>query len=209
MMELKVCGITNAEFAVEAARRGVDYLGLIFAAKSPRRVTPAQARGIAAAALERRAPSPAPRFVGVFVEQTPREILEIAKAVPLNAIQLHSQDYDADAVATLKAAGLEIWALDGSAAAAAADATLLDGRDGARCGGTGKLADWSRVAELKRAGRSVVLAGGISASNAAEAAATGADVIDVNSSIETSPGHKDAGLLDGVIAALPKSPRRA
>ena len=200
-MELKVCGITSAEFALEAAKRGVDYLGLIFAAKSPRRVSPAKAREIVAAASA--AHSPAPRFVGVFVEHSAREILEIAGTVPISAIQLHSPDYGADDTALLKAAGCEIWALDGSVASASADAVLLDGRDGARLGGTGKLADWSRVAELKREGRRVVLAGGISAANVAEAAATGADVLDVNSGVETAPGVKSADLLDGLLKGCP------
>ncbi|MBR1837561.1 MAG: bifunctional indole-3-glycerol phosphate synthase/phosphoribosylanthranilate isomerase, partial [Kiritimatiellae bacterium] len=61
-----------------------------------------------------------------------------------------------------------------------------------KTGGTGRLADWGRVAELKREGRRVVLAGGISAANAADAERTGADVLDANSSLETSPGEKSA-----------------
>ena len=227
-MKLKVCGITSAAFAVEAAKRGVDYLGLIFAAKSPRRATAAQAREIVAAVSA--ASSPAPRFVGVFVEHSAQAILEIAGTVPISVIQLHSRNYGADDVALLKAAGYEIWALDGSAASASAaskgtvpicncknerecgkdgklcpvasasaDAILLDGRDGARCGGTGKLADWSRIAELKAESRRVVLAGGLSAANIAEAAATGADILDVNSGVETAPGAKSIPLLDELL----------
>ena len=236
-MKLKVCGITDAAFAVEAAKRGVDYLGLIFAAKSPRRVTPAKAREIVAAVSA--SCSPAPRFIGVFVEQSAREILEIAGTVPIAVVQLHSRDYGADDVALLKTAGYGIWTLDGFAPAVSVgidpifscekeqncgkngkighpplgtvpknagtvpiDAVLLDGRDGARCGGTGKLADWSRIAELKAEGRRVVLAGGLSAANIAEAAATGADVLDVNSGVETAPGEKSVALLDKLLANL-------
>ena len=47
--KVKVCGVTDPDFAAEAARRGVDYLGVIFAAKSPRKVDGAKARQIAAA----------------------------------------------------------------------------------------------------------------------------------------------------------------
>ena len=47
--ELKVCGVTEPAFAAEAARRGVDYVGVIFAAGSPRRVDVARARQVAAA----------------------------------------------------------------------------------------------------------------------------------------------------------------
>ena len=142
MSRLKVCGINDAAFAVEAARRGIDY-----------------------------------------------------------AIQLHG-DYGAEDVAALKSAGYEVWILhqQESDAEEIADAVLIDGRCGAKRGGTGMRADWSLVAPLKQAGRRVVLAGGISAENIAAAIATGADVIDINSSIETSPGKKSLELLDALLA---------
>ncbi len=198
MPRLKICGITDAAFAVEAARRGVDYLGLIFAAKSPRRVTVEQARQIVAAVAG------GPRFVGVFVEQDTAEILKISKAVPIDVIQLHRNAF-AEEIATLKAEGFEVWRLAGPDGDgddfAGEDALLLDGRDGTRSGGTGRRADWSRVAELKRAGRRVVLAGGLSAANIADAAATGADILDVNSALETSPGRKSIPRLDELLAA--------
>lgn len=193
---LKVCGVTDPAFAAEAARRGVSYLGLIFAAKSPRRVDPARAREIVAAQAPK---GPKASFVGVFVEQTADEVERIAAEVGLDVVQLHGDYCDGD-VERLKAAGLEVWRLlRAGAAPGAEDAVLLDGRDGAKCGGTGKRADWSLVAELKRAGRRVVLAGGISAGNANAAAATGADILDANSSLETSPGVKSLVLLDELI----------
>ena len=274
MPRLKICGINDAAFAVEAARRGVDYLGLIFAAKSPRRVSVEQACDIietvtqwrealpcidqgaqgreapplacppprgggreAPGGVLRASPTPSqpnspteysplplrgipplgggrdegnravdsrrPRFVGVFVEQDATEILSIAKAVSLDVIQLH-RSASADEIAALKAEGFEVWRLAGEDGDdfAGEDATLLDGRDGARVGGTGLRADWSRVAALKSAGHRVVLAGGLSAANIAEAEATGADVLDVNSSLETSPGRKSVRLLDDLLAAL-------
>lgn len=108
----------------------------------------------------------------------------------------------------MKAAGYEVWCLyqPGTVpcqpGTVPGDAVLLDGRDGARSGGTGRRADWSLVEPLKRAGRRVVLAGGISSANIADAAATGADVIDVNSSVETSPGVKSVELLDGLLTEL-------
>lgn len=124
----------------------------------------------------------------------------------LDVVQLHGR-FDAAVVGDLKARGLEVWQLlvsgersspvnavvDPDAVAdpvVAADAVLVDGRVGDATGGTGRKADWSLVGELKRAGCRVVLAGGLSESNLAEAAATGADVLDVNSSLETAPGVK-------------------
>lgn len=84
------------------------------------------------------------------------------------------------------------------------DAVVLDGRVGTRCGGTGVLADWSRVAEFKSRGCRVILAGGISAANISAAIATGADVIDVNSSLETSPGVKSVRLLHELMVEMLK-----
>ena len=213
---LKICGVNDAAFAARAAELGADYLGLIFAAKSPRRVDAAQAREIVAAVKARRGPvpgfvGPVPSFVGVFTNHGPGEIAAIAREIPLDVVQLHGAYGDA-AVAALKAAGLEIWRLFDGGAPGPEDAVLLDGRDGASRGGTGKLADWSRVAALKAAGRRVVLAGRLSPENVREAAATGADVLDVNSSLETAPssppsrsGERPLLLGVGVGFSLPEA----
>ena len=201
---LKVCGVRDAAFAVEAARRGIDFLGLIFAEASPRCVDVEQARLIVEAISAWRASQPdarAPRFVGVFVEQTVEEILSISGTVPIDVIQLH-RGCGADEIMRLKAAGYEVWQLGtGDVGTVLGDAVLLDGHDGARRGGTGRRADWSLVAPLRRTGHRVVLAGGISAADIADAVATGADIIDVNSSIETSPGVKSVVLLDELMVA--------
>ena len=201
MPRLKVCGIADAAFAVEAARRGVDCLGLIFAEGSPRRVTEVRAREIVGAV---RQAGFAPRFVGVFVKHSVDEIAEIASRVGFEVIQLHGE-YSSDEVASLKAQGYEVWRLHVPTTGrtgilpvdSCEDAVLLDGRRGTES----HRADWSLVAPLKAAGRRVVLAGGISAANIADAAATGADVIDVNSAIESAPGVKSLTLLDELLAA--------
>ena len=205
---LKVCGVRDAAFAARAARLGVDYIGVIFAAKSPRRVSEDEARAVAAAARGAAAAgAKPPKVVGVFVETPPQEIARLAESVPLDVAQLHAP-YDDAAVAALKAVGLEVWRLSADAddGRHGEDAVLLDGRSGGMSGGTGTLADWSRVAGLKSSGRRVVLAGGISPANAAAAAATGADILDANSSLETSPGAKSPALLLDLLRALGRLP---
>ena len=237
MPRIKVCGVTDAAFAVAAARRGVDYLGLIFAEGSPRQVTPEKAHEIVAhvrADVGTSAVKSTPRFVGVFVRHTPAGIVDVATRVGLDAIQLHG-DYDDSAVTTLKKRGYEVWRLFNAFGQVAGadgvkdrdsfrgclrrklqqhevthrllagldldrleDAVLLDGRRG----NESRRADWSLVAPLKESGRRVVLAGGISAENISAAIATGADVIDVNSSIETSPGVKSLELLDELLRSI-------
>ena len=193
MPRLKVCGIADAVFAVEAARRGVEG--------SPRRVTEVRAREIVGAV---RQAGFSPRFVGVFVKHSVDEIAEIASRVGFEVIQLHGE-YSSDEVESLKAQGYEVWRLHSPTTGktgilpvdSCEDAVLLDGRRGTES----HRADWSLVAPLKAAGRRVVLAGSISAANIADAAATGADVIDVNSAIESAPGVKSLTLLDELLAA--------
>lgn len=182
---------------------GVDFLGFIFASKSPRRIAPAKAREIRAS-LASRPHLATPKFVGVFVEHAIGEILEIARSVPLDVIQLHSRAYSDDDAAAVKAAGLQVWRLDSPTAMnAVADAILIDGiAPTGATGGTGILADWSRIDQLKRSNRRVVLAGGIAANNIASALATDADIIDVNSSLESSPGVKSSPLLEDFIQAF-------
>ena len=207
MPKIKICGIKEAAFARRAEELGVDYLGFIFAERSPRRVTPEKAAEIAAA-LSGKALK-----VGVFTATSTQEILEIARCVPLDVVQLHSLDYGADEIQRLKAAGLEVWRLYGSSPDLeyGADGILLDGKEPVRsdgsegiAGGTGRLADWKLAAELAAAGVRVVLAGGISAANAARAAATGCTVLDVNSSLETAPGVKSIERLEAFMSNMVK-----
>lgn len=193
MPKIKICGINDAAVAQRAEALGADYLGFIFAAKSPRRVTPDAAAAIAAT-LSGKA-----KRVGVFTNSPLPEILAAAKRVPLDVVQLHSQDYGADEIHALRDAGLEVWQLESEDA----DAMLLDGAssDG-RTGGTGLHADWERAKALAAAGVRVVLAGGISAEEIPDAAATGCAILDVNSSLETSPGVKSIEKLEALFAGV-------
>ena len=190
---IKVCGINDAAFAQRAEALGADYLGFIFAEGSPRRVSPEQAAAIAASLTG------CAKRVGVFTRTSAEEILKIARSVPLDAVQLHSVHYGADDVGRMKANGLEVWRLHESCGA---DAVLLDGASGGRCGGTGQLADWRRAAELAASGVCVVLAGGISVENAVAAAATSCAILDVNSSLETAPGVKSIARLEAFMSAV-------
>ena len=210
--KLKICGVRDGAFARRAEELGVDYLGFIFAEKSPRYVTPDAAAAIAATlGLHRAAPV---RLVGVFTTSTIDEILEIARKIPLDVVQLHSREYGADEISRLKAAGLEVWQLvakEGAANAAdfvnpreavVPDAVLLDGWAGTLCGGTGRRADWEFASELASARVRVVLAGGLSSANIGAAAATGCAVLDVNSSLEESPGVKSLALLEDLFQEI-------
>lgn len=177
---LKVCGVSDAAFAVAAEARGVDYLGFIFAEGSPRRVTPDEAAAITSRL------SGASRRVGVFVRETPEEIVSVMRHAGLDVVQLHRRASAAD-VDALHAAGYEVWTLAGGAPG---DAVLFDSSHG-----DGETA-------FRRGPWRTVLAGGVSAANVAAALALGSDVIDVSGSLETSPGRKDVSLLDEFVRAF-------
>jgi len=204
-MQIKICGINDEAFALEAAKLGVDYLGFIFEASSPRCVDVMQASVIASelrSASEKLLPfrledqtsgkrrprrfESIPRLVGVFVRQTPAEILDIMDRAGLDIVQLHRRA-TAEDVAALRASGREIWTLAGGAPG---DGVLFDSSHG------------DGDSAFRKGAYKSILAGRLSADNAAEAIATGADVLDFNSSLETSPGCKSIHLLHGLIDRL-------
>ena len=197
---LKICGITDADFASRAAEGGVDYLGFIFSSKSPRGIEPARAAEIIASVRKGR---PIPRMVGVFTLRPVADVLHVVDEVGFDVVQLHGRFSAAD-VAAVKASGREVWLLDdgGDPNATAADGILVDGVKGGQLGGTGERSDWSRVVVVQAAGKKAILAGGLSVENIADAYATGADVLDVNSSLETSPGEKSLDLLAPLLRKL-------
>lgn len=172
--QVKICGINDADFAIAAERLGADYLGLIFAEGSPRRITVEQAKAIVAGLSGRAS------VVGVFTNASAAECRAVAEAVGFHIIQLHRRA-TAEDVDTLHAAGLEVWTLAGGAAG---DAVLFDSSHG----------DGDAV--LRPAGTArTVLAGGISAADVAEALCSGADVVDASGSLETAPGKKSIAKL--------------
>lgn len=198
MTKIKVCG-TRRMADIEAYNRiGVDYAGFIFA-KSPRRVSAEEARAMIAE-LDGICP------VGVFVNASEEEICRTAEQCGLGVIQLHG-DEDAELARSLKKrTGLEIWRAvhmkDKSPAeyisAYPADRFLLD----TYCrgyGGSGRSFDWSLTAGLDMS--KIILAGGLSADNASDAAAVGAYALDLNSGVETD-GYKDKNKLAAAVEKI-------
>lgn len=206
-VEVKICGLTRAQDAEAADAAGAAYLGVIFAGGARER-TPAEARVTLAG---RRA-----RKVGVFASQPEAEIADTAAIVGLNVVQLHA-DADPERVHAVRAAtGLEIWAVvrtaDGTLPAHAeeladaADALLIDALVPGRLGGTGATLPWGMLGESLDAmtsGHRIILAGGLTPENVAEAIGyVSPMVVDVSSGVESSPGVKDHARLRAFIAAV-------
>ncbi len=201
-MKIKICGVSNLEDATEISAAGADYIGLIFAEKSPRLVAPESARAIASAGLSA-------KLVGVFVDSPADFVRRAVDEYGLSAVQLHGSE-DARYVGTLRGLGAEIWkavwlSSESDADEAAqfpCDKLVVDSSRGKLRGGTGVRADW-RLAALLAARRECFLAGGISFGNAREAVETVKPYgLDMNSAVEINPRKKNTALISKYLKQL-------
>lgn len=201
-MKIKICGVSNLEDATEISAAGADYIGLIFAEKSPRLVAPESARAIASAGLSA-------KLVGVFVDSPADFVRRAVDEYGLSAVQLHGSE-DARYVGTLRGLGAEIWKAVWLSSESDADEAaqfpcgklVIDSSCGKLRGGTGVRADW-RLAALLAARRDCFLAGGISFENALEAAGKVEPYgLDMNSAVEINPRKKDTALISKYLKQL-------
>jgi len=212
-VKVKICGITNWADAKQAVDAGADFLGFNFYAKSPRHIQPSKAREIIRR-LPKRISS-----VGVFVNEDEEKIRGTARAVGLDALQLHGEESPAE-VARLRRTLPVIKAVRvGKSFRPAqlskfkrASGILLDGFDKRLRGGTGKTFDW-RVARRAKLYRRIFLAGGLTPENIGEAIRTAQPyAVDVCSGVEARPGKKDPkrvrALMDVVRAARKNGAKR-
>lgn len=197
-MLVKICGITRPQDAQAAVDLGASAIGFIFWPKSPRYIEPAAARAIAASL---------PAFVtavGVFVNEPVPRINEVARETGLGAVQLHGDEAPADLAGLERPVVKAISRIEETTAGRwpARVRLLVDADDPVRRGGTGARADWNAAAALARQ-RPIVLAGGITPENVADALhAVRPFGIDVSSGVEAAPGIKDAARLQALFDAL-------
>lgn len=206
----KVCGLTRIEDLIEVAQKGAVYGGLIFAQKSPRAVTKAQALELATAL---NATPYKLNLVGVFVNENSDEIAAIAKQLGLYAVQLHGSEttleIDALKLALVKQnSQCQVWkavAIDSNNnntevnVPSNADRILFDSKSDGQFGGTGQAFDWQQSLPNRS---DALLAGGLSADNAKQAASQRFYGLDFNSGLEQSPGVKDHQLISQTFAKL-------
>jgi phosphoribosylanthranilate isomerase len=202
-VRVKICGVTRLEDARAAWTAGADALGLNFYPRSPRYVEPATA-----AALARTRPALG-ALVGVFVNESPELIRARVRECGLTAVQLHGDEppeactgFGVPVIKALRVRGPEDVARARTYVGAGDVATLL--LDGAApgYGGGGVTFDWSLVARLVDVGVPVLVAGGLTPANVAEAVrATRPYGVDVASGVEASPGIKDLEAVRAFIRA--------
>jgi len=200
-VRVKICGITSVADALTAVAAGADALGFMFHPPSPRNVSVEAARTIIAAL------PPFVARVGVFVDTPEAEIRRIATACGLDTLQLHGAEPPGfcqrlapwSVVKAFRVRGPETLAELG---AYPGMAWLLDSYVAGAMGGTGKTFNWDLAAQAVRGGGTVLLAGGLTPANVADAVrAVRPYGVDVSSGVESAPGRKDAGKVRELIAA--------
>lgn len=216
MVRIKICGITNIDDALAAARIGADAIGFNFYPKSPRYIEPEEAQRIAQALPDR------VLRVGVFVNEDIARVWEIVSEARLQAVQLHG-DETPEYCAALRVNSSDsgrpvklIKALrvgDGfhpdQIAHYRADAILLDAASPEAYGGTGRSFDWDVARRAKRFVRELFLAGGLNPASVGRAIAqVQPDWVDVCSSLESAPGKKDRQALEAFVRAVRMVERR-
>jgi len=201
-VRVKICGITNVTDALAAVRAGADMLGFNFYKPSPRYVAPEKAREI----IEQ-LPS-AVLNVGVFVNhESPAAVASITEASGTSAVQLHGDESPAfcDALRNypvIKALRVRDQHISREILEYETDAILLDTFNSKARGGTGETFAWSVAREARETVARLFLAGGLSPANVSEAVRVVRPyAVDVCSSVESSPGHKDESRLCEFIAA--------
>lgn len=208
-VRIKICGVTGAADAHEAARLGADAVGLNFYEGSPRRIEPAEVEAVL------RDLPPFVEAVGVFVKRPLCEIFaQLGPWRRLRTVQWHGDDCEVGdgrpyrlipAFPVRDASSLEVVTrhLDACRALGSVPAAvLLDGHASGQYGGTGRIAPWELIAAF-RPGVPVILAGGLTPENVAEAVRVVRPyAVDVASGVESVPGRKDAEKMRRFIAAV-------
>jgi phosphoribosylanthranilate isomerase len=192
MAFIKVCGMTDAR-AVEAALAArVDAIGFVFA-QSVRRVTPEQAALLAQPARGKLL------CVAVTLHPDAALLQEIFMSFRPDVLQTDAEDL----VSITLPSGMKSWPVLRAMPAGLVPVNADSGQpvlfEGPRSG-TGKVADWS-AARLLASTRPVILAGGLSPGNVAEAiAAVHPFGVDVSSGVEESPGRKSPALIESFVS---------
>lgn len=190
-MRVKICGITNLEDALNAIDAGTDALGFVFYPKSPRYISPENAKEII-----KKLP-PFIEKVALFVNETPDFIRTTSLAAGCTLSQIHFDveenffsQVDFPSLRVIRAQRKEdIFRYPN-------EYRLID----AYCetyGGSGKRLniEWFEGADCSK----IILAGGLNPENITALKPYGFYGVDVSSGVEASYGKKDPMLVDSFI----------
>jgi phosphoribosylanthranilate isomerase len=212
-MKIKICGITCVDDALAAVDVGADLLGFNFFLKSPRFIEPIIAARVIGE-LHNRGMSI--DTVGVFVNASLDMITSISDDCGIDLVQL-SGDEPPATLGTLRQPAFKairpkdtedlIKSIQEYPPCARNPAYLVDAYRPGVYGGTGIIADWSLASKLA-ASQAILLAGGLTSDNVAEAVRQVHPWgVDVASGVEAAPGRKDRGKLEAFVKAARSVPR--
>lgn len=183
---VKICGVTSEADALLAVGLGADAVGFILA-PSPRQLTPS-----AAADIVKRLPHGV-LSVGIFRDEAPSRVVEIAGQAGFGAVQLHGHEPAEQCRWIRQRVPMTIKAFAAGERAIgrfeefAADYLLIDGQSP----GSGAVFDWRLAEGVVDPGRMIV-SGGLTPDNVADAIAHLRPFgVDVATGVEAAPGRKD------------------
>ena len=197
---IKICGLTRPQDVRAAVDHGADAIGFVFYPPSPRAVDIDQAAALAAML------PPFVTSVGLFVNASREEVRAVVERVPLQLLQFHGDEEEADCACHgrpwIKAARMRpgVDLVEFSSLYPRASGILVDAFvDG--YGGGGRAFDWSLIPD--GFGRPLVLSGGLDAGNVIEAVRRLRPwAVDVSSGVESDKGIKDAAKIAAFIAGV-------
>ncbi len=191
---IKICGITSEPDALLAVGLGADAIGFVLA-PSPRQITPSVAGDIV-----KRLPHDV-LTVGVFRDEAPLRVVDIANTVGFGAVQLHGHETAEQCLWIRERVACTIRAFPAGDRAIqrfsefGADYLLIDGQSP----GSGQVFDW-RLAEGVIDRARMFVSGGLTPDNVGDAIAKlRPRGVDVSSGVEAAPGAKDPQLLRAFI----------
>jgi phosphoribosylanthranilate isomerase len=195
VVQVKICGICDAEGAATAVEAGADLIGFHFCS-SPRRVTPEEAKAIIDGLALR------PSIVGVFIDQDADEVRQIAEFTGLDLLQLHGSELPGFEAGRPVMKVLKVR--DGRVPDAEGwpDPVMLDSWSADQRGGTGQVWDWELAGPLFAA-RKVFIAGGLEPGNVGKVVSGFKPYgVDVSSGVESSVRVKDPDKVRAFVHAV-------
>jgi phosphoribosylanthranilate isomerase len=186
---VKICGFRSEEHVDAAVKAGADAIGFVFA-KSVREISPAKAAAISANL------PPHIRRVAVMRHPSDAEWQDVLQVFSPDVLQTDAEDFASLGVPD----SVEQWPVyrEGCAEPNTQGSYIFEGQKS----GQGQTVDWSRAATFAESGQ-MILAGGLSADNVAEAIETVRPFgVDVSSAVESAPGQKDSQMIYEFVSAV-------
>lgn len=203
---IKLCGVTNERDAIEAALLGVDAIGFHFDPSSPRCVEPEVVRRI----VDR-----LPVFVhkvGVFVDEVPIRVLEIARSSGLTLIQFDGRETPLACAAAAPFPWIKAFEADASfdpddLSDYPTNTFVLRSSPGASERPSSTW-EWRRARTLSLYGR-ILIGGALDATNVGLAVEDARPYgVDVCAGVEVAPGEKDLDRVELFVEAIRRAERR-